>query len=164
MMTAQRSQRPSSHPLASFVASGVFSLMLSVTALAAPRVKRASTEPLSCAALSVRGVDASLARKPYQSAMGFAHQLEQLRFAVKTFHGETYSDAMTIEDANALGEGVVFSTVRVLDGKRYQGVNVGFGGGNSALYLFAFDTLELAPVVIIDGVDCVALGTETQGN
>lgn len=120
----------------------------------------ARTLELNCKNVHAKGADKALKRSAYASSLAFSFQLKQLRLAVKTFHKDAYRDDMTIEQANELGEEVGFSTIKALDGKTYQGVNVGFGGGNSALYLFKRDTLELAPVVVIDGVECVELGKE----
>jgi len=140
------------------LAAGIFGHFFA----AAPASAAAPAAPLSsCRAMErAGGYENAIKKAPYTSRLVFAHQLKQLRLAVKQFYGAEYQDSMTVEQADELAEGVSFSNFRDREGKVYQGVNVGFGGGNSAQYFFAYDTLELQPVVVIDGSDCVALGSE----
>lgn len=82
---------------------------------------------------------------------------EQLRKAVTTFNQLKNANEYTIEELDALGEGVYFSQYQDKFGNLYDGVNVGFGGGNSADYFFHKGTLEFAPIFLEDG-DCYNQG------
>ncbi len=80
-----------------------------------------------------------------------------LRKSVAAFYAQEYSKDMTDEEVNDLGEGVSVYVVKGKDDKEYQAVNVGFGGGNSAVYLYERNTLDLVPVAFEDG-DCSEQG------
>jgi|GEM_PF-4119254 len=117
-------------------------------------------KPFTCETVNALGVETAIKFSKVPTRQVFSLTLQQLRVAVKAFYKDAYSDSMTIEQANALGEEVGFSSARGPDGAKYSVVNVGFGGGNSASHFFKEFTLDLAPVVIVDGIDCVVLGKE----
>jgi hypothetical protein len=86
---------------------------------------------------------------------------EQLiRKSVSAFYGSSYNSEMRLQEVDALAEGVAVTEVKDLNGKLYNEVNVGFGGGNSISYYYVHNTLELAPIAVIDSSDCMEQGTD----
>ncbi len=88
---------------------------------------------------------------------GTKYHTALLRKSVAAFYPLDYSKKLTDEEVDDLGEGVSVYVVKGKDGKEYQAVNVGFGGGNSAVYLYERGTLNLVPVAFEDG-DCSEQG------
>lgn len=90
--------------------------------------------------------------------VGTKYHEQLVRKSVAAFYPESYSKEMTLEEVDQLGEEVSTFVVKGKDGVEYQAVNVGFGGGNSAVYLYEQKTLNFMPVYFQDG-DC-----DEQGN
>ena len=85
----------------------------------------------------------------------------QIRKAVGAFYYGVSTAGMTMAQLDDLGEGVYVDTMLGADGVVYDVANVGFGGGNSAQYLFATGTTNLARVMLQDG-DCVDVGSAPE--
>ncbi|GEM_PF-4502975 len=85
------------------------------------------------------------------------------RLAVADFYGKCgvtwnedycYREEMTDAEVDELGEGVYFHAYKTPSKKLYYGINVGFGGGNSATYYFSPKELKMEKVMVVDGADC----------
>lgn len=88
---------------------------------------------------------------------GSKYRNNLVRKSVAAFYPQEYSKSMTDKEVDDLGEGVSTFVLEGKDGVQYQAVNVGFGGGNSAVYLYEKETLNLIPVAFEDG-DCSKQG------
>lgn len=86
------------------------------------------------------------------------YRSQLLRKSVAAYYGNL-SPSLSDEEVDAMGEGVSFGKVKDPDGNEYISVNVGFGGGNSATFLYYQSTLNLVPVMAIDGTDCIDQGS-----
>lgn len=96
---------------------------------------------------------------------------QQKRMAVQNFYGTCgtenaeygdycYEESMTNKEVDELGEGIYVYTYLGKNKKKYTAVNVGFGGGNSSVYYFDFESLNMQPIRIIDGFDCTRIKTK----
>lgn len=92
-----------------------------------------------------------------------AVQKKLTRAAVADFYGKCgvtwneeycYRPEMNDKEVDELGEGTYTLAYQTPSKKLYLAVNVGFGGGNSALYFFTINKLKMEKVMIIDGAEC----------
>ncbi|MFY7993363.1 MAG: hypothetical protein ACOVP4_08745 [Bacteriovoracaceae bacterium] len=95
--------------------------------------------------------------------INLSSQKKMIRMAVADYYdkcGPTtddeycYRPEMNHKEVVELGEEAFTVAYKTPDERIYFAVNVGFGGGNSALYFFSPDKLKMEKVMIIDGADC----------
>ena len=101
-------------------------------------------------------------KSSYDLDGGFARMLEQVRTAVGSWYFTDRQERMTIEELNTLAEGLQLSTATAPNGEVFQVVNLGFGGGNSATYFFKNETTKLAPIMVVDGIECFDPGETVE--
>lgn len=86
-----------------------------------------------------------------------------VRAAVADFYGTCgatrnddycYRPNLSFKDVVELGEGAFFIAYGTPSGQLYYAVNVGFGGGNSAVYYFKPGNLKMEKVMVVDGAEC----------
>ena len=86
-----------------------------------------------------------------------------LRSAVSNFYGECgvtwnkdfcYRKEMTDKEVVELGEEAFTLALKVDSKTLYYAANVGFGGGNSAVYFFNPKDLSMEQVMVVDGAEC----------
>ena len=85
------------------------------------------------------------------------------RDAVSDFYGDCsitrhqdycYKPTMTDAEVNKLGEDTFAYAVKSPNDKIYYAINVGFGGGNSSVYLFNPKSIKKEKIMIVDGAEC----------
>ena len=77
--------------------------------------------------------------------------------SITPYQDYCYKPSMTDTEVFQLGERTVAYVVKSPKNKIFYAVNVGFGGGNSAVYFFNAKNLKKEKVMIVDGAECRAI-------